>query len=765
MGARGGQGADRIVPKLDYPFGPACFGIGGLELGLSGIYRGEFHQSVEVLVNSGLYAYSPPGDLSYGYKRGIETNMKKLLLALCAIGASVFAQSAETAVFVAALSPDNEVPAITGYAATGTAVLYAHAVRNAQGQIISGSVDFVVYHNFPDTPTVTGLHVHTSPAGVNGAVVINTGIAGGANSVTVATARGIIERQAQVAATDTAGLAALNGMFTNPNAYYANLHTTVYPGGVIRGQLYRAERSMLMGRMSPRNEIPAITDFSGTAQGSVEAIRAYDANYRYIGGATTFNVDYTVPEPTTFTGLHIHAGNRTVNGPVIINTGIAGGANSVDSAASGTGNITRRVEVVAGTAAVPALEGLFDFPDQFYINIHSTKSPGGVMRSQMARTELIRFPVSMLPSNEVPPIAGLDASAIGNFWVDASRDATGAVTAAVVTFDVNARFPGETRFTGLHIHDGKAGANGPVTINSGLRALDSTTGFANLFLPVNISGGQALTSLNSLLTNPENHYINLHTAVNAGGAVRMQMAAENTKAPSISSVISAVSDANVKNIAPAGQFTIFGSDLVKVSSTLGGLDSLTLPTAVNGTSVTVGGIAAPIVSVGVEPRNNPSTYIVAQVPVDAPVGSQPVVVKTANGTSNTVQATVAAQAPGLFFDAGGAIVVRATNLELVRADNAARAGEALAIISTGLGQTTPALTTGEVPVNPNAVTLGITLSVGGQSAPVAGTTVVPGFPGFYVTLFQMPTGVAAGNAPVVLRINSLSSNTVMLPVR
>jgi uncharacterized protein (TIGR03437 family) len=694
----------------------------------------------------------------------MKNDMKKLLLALCAFGASVFAQSAETAVFVAALSPDNEVPAITGYAATGTAVLYAHAMRNAQGQIVSGSVDFVVYHNFPDTPTVTGLHVHNGVAGVNAGVVINTGITG-ANSLTVATARGIIERQAQVLPTDMAGVAALNGLFNNPNGYYANLHTTVYVGGVLRGQLYRAERSMLIGRMSPRNEIPAITDFNSTALGSVEAIRAYDANYRYIGGATTFSVDYTVPEATTFTGLHIHTGGRAVNGGVLINTGIAGGANSVESAASGSGNITRRVEVVAGTAAVPALEGLFDFPEEFYINIHSTKYPGGVMRSQMGRTELIRFPVSMLPSNEVPAITGLNATAVGNLWVDALRDRTGAVTAAVVTFDVNTRFPGETRFTGLHIHDGKAGANGGVTINSGLRGLDSASGFLNLFLPVNVAGGQALTSLNSLVTNPENHYINLHTAVNAGGAVRVQMGEENTKAPSILTVISAVSDTSVRNIAPGGQFTIFGSDLVKVGSRLGGLDGLTLPAAVNGTSVTVGGIAAPIVSVGVEPRNNPSTYIVAQVPFNVPVGSQPVVVKTANGTSNTVQATVAAQAPALFFDGGGAIVIRATTLELVRASSPARAGEPLAILSTGLGQTTPPLATGEIAMNPNPVALGVTLTVGGQNAPVAGTTVIPGFPGFYVTLFQMPAGVAAGSAPVSMRINSLTSNTVQLPTR
>jgi uncharacterized protein (TIGR03437 family) len=696
---------------------------------------------------------------------GNGKDMKKILLALSALSISAFAQSAETAVFVAALSPANEVPAITGYDASGTAVLYAHAVRNAQGVIVSGSVDFVVYHNFPDTPTVTGLHVHNGAAGLNAGVVINTGIAGGVNSVLLTSAKGIIERQAPVAATDAAAVAALQGLFTNPNGYYANLHTTVYPGGIIRGQLYRAERSMLIGRMLPKNEIPAITDFNGTALGSVEAIRAYDPNYRFIGGATTFSVDYTVPEPSTFTGLHIHGGNATVNGGVIINTGLAGGANSVDSVASGTGNMTRRVEIVPGTPAVPALEGLFDFPDQFYINIHTTKYPGGVMRSQLGRTENIKFPVTMLPSNEVPAIAGLNASAMGTFMIDASRDRTGAVTAAVVTFDVNPQFPGDTTFTGLHIHDAKAGVNGGVTINSGLRSIAAPTGTGNITLAVNVSGGQALTSLNSLLTNPENHYINLHTTVNAGGAVRMQLAAENTRTPSIFDVISAVSDTSVRNVAPAGQMTIFGSDLVKVGSNLGGLDGLFLPSAVNGTSVTIGGVTAPILSVGIEPRNNPSTYIVAQVPVNVAMGSQPVVVKTANGTSSAMQVTVAAQAPALFFDGQGAIVVRATSLELIRPAAPARAGEALAILSTGLGQTAPALATGEIPQGANVVSLGITLTVGGQNAPVAGTTTIPGFPGFYVTLFQMPAGVAAGNAPVSMKINSLTSNTVLLPVR
>ena len=95
----------------------------------------------------------------------------------------------------------------------------------------------------------------------------------------------------------------------------------------------------------------------------------------------------------------------------------------------------------------------------------------------------------------------------------------------------------------------------------------------------------------------------------------------------------------------------------------------------------------------------------------------------------------------------------------------ARAGEPLAIISTGLGQTTPPLATGEIPVNASVVTAGLTLTIGGQNAPVAGTTVIPGFPGFYVTLFAVPANVPAGTHPVVLRMGGAVSNMVTMAVR
>ncbi|MFN9264164.1 MAG: CHRD domain-containing protein [Acidobacteriota bacterium] len=694
--------------------------------------------------------------------------MKKLILLLAALAASAFAQRSETVAFLAALSPQNEVPPVAA-AAGGTALLYAHVVRDAQNQIVSGSVDFVILYTFLEEVTFTGLHIHAGAAGVNGPVTVNTGIAAGANAVTIAPPfRGVLSRQAQVLPDNAAGVATLRGLFENPAGYYVNLHTTVFPGGVIRGQVMRAETTTLLSLMSPANEVPAITNVSASGVGAIEAVRAY-SNGRLAAGVVTFDVNYTIPGDSTITGLHIHTGAAGINGPVIFNTGIPGTA-SVTAPSNGIGNLVYPVEVNAANAAqVTALEGLFDSPADYYINLHTSTNPGGLIRSQMFDTEEISFRTMMSPANEVPAVTGLDASAMGNALIYALRDRTGNVTAARFIFDVNYRFPGATTFTGLHVHDAAAGVNGPVSINSniaaGERAVVSPGGFGNIWRPVNLVGGQPLTSLNSLLRNPENHYLNLHTTVHAGGAVRAQLAPAITRMPRIVDVISAVSDSRLRTLAPGGQFTIFGEDLAKVPTALGGLVGLQLPRAANGTSVTMGGIPVPIITLGFEARNNPSGYIVGQVPFEAPAGTHDVIVTSANGASNRFQVTVAPVAPAMFVDAVGAFAVRVADFSIVRPESAARAGETIAFVTTGLGQTMPMLATGQIPDAANLVAAPVTLSIGGRDAMVMGATTIAGYPGIYIVLANIPTGVAPGPANVMLRVGTVTANVTSLAVR
>ena len=221
--------------------------------------------------------------------------MKKTFIAFALFAVSALAQRVETATFLAALSPANEVPAIGGYDARGTALLYAHVLRNAQDQIVSGSVDFVVLYTFPGEATVTGLHIHSGAAGVNAPVTINTGIAAGPASVGIAAPfRGQVVRQAEVSSGDMAGVATLRGLFANPAGFYVNMHTSTYPGGIIRGQVMAAERVVQVARLSTANEVPAITTVTASGVGSIEAVRAYEGG-RLAAGVVIFDVDYQVP--------------------------------------------------------------------------------------------------------------------------------------------------------------------------------------------------------------------------------------------------------------------------------------------------------------------------------------------------------------------------------------------------------------------------------------------------------------------------------------
>ena len=695
--------------------------------------------------------------------------MKRIFGLFALLAACAFAHSADVTAFIAPLSSQNEVPPVD-IAAGGTAVVWVHAVRDESGTIVSGSVDFIAHYNFPAPVTFTGMHIHNGPAGTNAGVVINTGIGAGAASVNSdPSGRGVLIRQAQVKADDTAGVAALRGLFTNPAGFYVNLHTTVNAGGVIRGQVRRAEQAVLLGAMSTKKENPPL-EANASGLGSVVALRAYDADGTFAAGWAGFEVDYVLGQAYTLTGLHIHSGGPTVNGPVTINTGIAAGAASVATPDSGSGRLTYGVEVVAANpASLATLNGLFESPEDFYINMHTTINAGGFIRSQLKKGETIRFPAAMTTAQENPPITTVVASGLGGVTINALRDRTGNITIGRVLFDVNYRFPAAADITGLHIHDAKIGVNGGVTINSGIAGganmVASADGFGNIMRSVNVSAGQALASLNSLVTNPENHYINLHTVVNAGGVFRAQLGEENTKTPVVRAVISAVSDVNLKNAAPGGLITIFGDNLVKVGSDLDGVDDTRMPVAVNGTSVKIGGVDAPVLWVGNDPSQPTPSFLMVQVPFEVKTGANDVVVKSSNGTAAAFSVTVAASAPAVFFDGQGTIAVRVPDLSLIRTDNAARAGDILAVFATGLGQSNPALITGQITNGVNAVASAVTATIGGTTARVMSATILPNYPGYYLVQVQVPAGLRVGGNAVVITQGGVASNSTTLPIR
>ena len=87
----------------------------------------------------------------------------------------------------------------------------------------------------------------------------------------------------------------------------------------------------------------------------------------------------------------------------------------------------------------------------------------GVFAATLAAqtAETIPFRAVLLPSNEVPAV-NIAASGAATIWLHVVRDAQGRVISASTDFNVTHTFPGEVRFTGLHIHTGTAGNNGGV---------------------------------------------------------------------------------------------------------------------------------------------------------------------------------------------------------------------------------------------------------------------------------------------------------------
>jgi hypothetical protein len=142
--------------------------------------------------------------------------------------------------FSALLQTSNENPPITGAEATGSgnATITFDVTRDSSGNITAAKTTFVVnLSGFPPGTPIRIAHIHTGGAGVNGAVVIDTGLTP-ADGLTLASGSGSFSRTVDVPST---GFAVVNQILGTPSAFYFNAHTLVNPGGVVRGQLDRVQ--------------------------------------------------------------------------------------------------------------------------------------------------------------------------------------------------------------------------------------------------------------------------------------------------------------------------------------------------------------------------------------------------------------------------------------------------------------------------------------------------------------------------------------------
>jgi uncharacterized protein (TIGR03437 family) len=184
-----------------------------------------------------------------------------------------------------------------------------------------------------------------------------------------------------------------------------------------------------------------------------------------------------------------------------------------------------------------------------------------------------------------------------------------------------------------------------------------------------------------------------------------------------------------------------------------------------GVSFAVGGKVGSVAAKGVTPN-----AIAGQLPVDAPTGPTSIVVTVGGVASAPFNITLNTYAPAFFTynqSGSGAVAAYTTTFTAYTSPAPASPGDTAVVFVTGLGQTTPAFGTGQVPAAGVLATTVVTptLTIGGQPATNVAAYASP-YVAEYQVNFTVPAGVQ-GDAPIVLTIGGVSTNPsspVTLPV-
>jgi hypothetical protein len=119
--------------------------------------------------------------------------------------------------------------------ASGTVRIELFLTRDAANAITAATATFTVtLTQFPAGSAVNVAHIHQAAAGTNAGVAVNTGLTAG--EVTLTNGAGGFTKSG-VNLTPAQAQAMLDG----PAGFYFNVHTTLNPGGAIRGQLTRTQ--------------------------------------------------------------------------------------------------------------------------------------------------------------------------------------------------------------------------------------------------------------------------------------------------------------------------------------------------------------------------------------------------------------------------------------------------------------------------------------------------------------------------------------------
>jgi uncharacterized protein (TIGR03437 family) len=267
-----------------------------------------------------------------------------------------------------------------------------------------------------------------------------------------------------------------------------------------------------------------------------------------------------------------------------------------------------------------------------------------------------------------------------------------------------------------------------------------TTNIGNVTL---YAAGNAVTGA-LVVTGTETYTTSLQLTPSTGGGAT----------PTVTGV---VSDASFGSSISTGSWVaIFGTNLApagdsRLWNTATEIVNGKLPTALDGTSVTVAGKAATVEFISPGQVN-------IQPADDTAVGPVPVVVTTSAGASTAFTATLAQFAPGLFPATAPYVVAQhGADNSYVSTTSPAKPGEVIIFWGTGFGPANPAVPAGQVFTGANPIANTVTATIGGLPAPVDFAGVVGA--GLVQINVHVPASIGNGDAPVILSVGGASTQT------
>ncbi len=274
-------------------------------------------------------------------------------------------------------------------------------------------------------------------------------------------------------------------------------------------------------------------------------------------------------------------------------------------------------------------------------------------------------------------------------------------------------------------------------------------------------GGDGLYSTSSLFTFPASVLVdpsgNVYVGDTGNNVVRLLTPYASLAAPPLinaKGVVSASAFGQFSSIAPGGWIEIYGANLAADSRTWNNNDfqGINAPTALDGTSVTIGGESAYVAFIG-------SNQVNVQVPTDIATGPQQLVVQTGSGASPPETVAVEPLQPGLYApgssNIGGMQYVWAQLsdgsivLPLGASSNVpsrpAKVGETMVMYGVGFGPVTPAIPAGQIVQQSNQLAEAFHMEFDGVPATINYAGLAPGSVGLYQFNVVVPN-VGAGSA-------------------